>query len=80
MRLTLAAAVIVGLGCASSAAAQVPQPFPKPGQPASQAPPKAAPGTQAAPPQDASEPLPGSLGVPVPESAQFITSYNAGRG
>jgi hypothetical protein len=68
------------------AAAQVPQPFPKPGQPASptQQPP-AKPSTTPvanlpAPPQDASEPAEGSLGVPIHESAQFITSYNAGKG
>jgi len=33
-----------------------------------------------APPQDASEPAEGSLGVPIHESAQFITSFDAGRG
>ena len=32
------------------------------------------------PPRDASEPAAGSLGVPIHESAQYITSYDAGRG
>lgn len=67
------------------AIAQVPQPFPKPGAPGS-TPPVAAPST---PPQTAApspaqgsgaEPAPGSLGVQIYPSAQFITSYDAGRG
>ena len=33
-----------------------------------------------APPKDAGEPAPGSLGVAVYPAAQFITSYDAGRG
>lgn len=67
--------------------AQVPQPFPKPGQPPA-APPATSP--QATAPQaparpvgdlqDPAEPSEGSLGVPVYPTAQFITSYDAGRG
>ena len=71
---------------AASAGAQVPQPFPKPGTPPqgttppvavpAPPPPVAAPGA----PQDASEPAAGALGVPIYPSAQFITSYDAGKG
>lgn len=78
---------------ATALAAQVPQPFPKPGQPQPQtpapstptqvpppqAPPRAAAPT-AQPPRDTSEPAEGSLGVTVYPAAQFITSYDAGRG
>ena len=84
MELRLAAVIV--LVCVRAAAAQVPQPFPKPGQPQSAAPPPPVTSTPApvritqAPPQDASEPAQGSLGVPIHESAQFITSFDAGRG
>lgn len=84
MELRLAAVIV--LVCVHAAAAQVPQPFPKPGQPQSatpRPPVTSAPApvrVTAAPPQDASEPAEGSLGVPIHESAQFITSYDAGRG
>jgi hypothetical protein len=72
--------------------AQVPKPFPKPAPPTPAAPapqqpkqPPVAPPTERAaavptPPKDASEPAPGSLGVAVYPAAQFITSYDAGRG
>jgi hypothetical protein len=77
--------------CATATvAAQVkPQPFPKPGQtqpstpPVAQPaePPTAAPASRAPlPPQDATEPAQGSLGVPIYPAAQYITSYDAGRG
>ena len=87
MNATFAAALVFA-GVTSAAAAQVPQPFPKPGQqpPASQAPvtaqPQAAPAApqSVAPPQDASEPPAGSLGVAVYPAAEFITSYDAGKG
>ena len=72
---------------ATAAPVQVPKPFPKPGQPqpATPAPqqPPAAPGkTSAVPaaPADASEPADGSLGVQIYPAAQFITSYDAGKG
>ena len=73
----------------TAASAQVPKPFPKPAPPtpvapAPQQPPVAPPPERAAavptPPKDASEPAPGSLGVAVYPAAQFITSYDAGRG
>jgi hypothetical protein len=85
MRRILAAAALLA-GATSLAAAQVPKPFPKPGEPSTpttQKPPVATPAAQPAappPPQDASEPAPGSLGVPLYPSAQYITSYDAGRG
>lgn len=67
----------------------VPQPFPRPGTQPPAAPPR--PGTQApaspsaAPPPTAKPPAGGAptealLGVPVYPSAQFIASYDAGRG
>jgi hypothetical protein len=70
---------------ASALAAQTPQPFPRPGDPggaqpaappqgnAPVAPPAAAPGTP-------DEPTEATLGMPIYPGAQFIASYNAGRG
>lgn len=76
---------------ATSASAQVPKPFPKPTAPPPAGPPttpteqppvtKPATGTPApAPPTDGREPTAASLGVPIYPAAQFITSYDAGRG
>jgi hypothetical protein len=71
-------------GRALSAASQQPQPFPRPGQPARPAPPGApapAPPTAAAPPPAAeAAPTEATLGVPIFPGAQFIASYDAGRG
>jgi hypothetical protein len=83
MRVAVTAAILMMTGV--GAAAQVPQPFPKPGspQPPTQSPPptvSTAPVRTAQPPQDAGEPAPGSLGVAIHESAQYLTSYDAGRG
>ncbi len=78
---------------AAPALAQTPQPFPRPGatQPSSpqQAPP-AAPARQApatppaaqapAPPPDPNAPSAAEVGFPVYPTAQFIGSYDAGRG
>jgi hypothetical protein len=85
-------ALVLTLAMVSTvASAQVPKPFPKPGQPSTttppppqpqpQQPPVSAP-AQAAPlpPTDAREPAPGSLGVAIYPAAQYITSYDAGRG
>jgi len=68
--------LLIALGVSSSAVAQVPQPFPKPGQ----APPKVGPppttgGTQVAP-----APTEATLGLPIYPSAEYIASYDAGRG
>ena len=65
---------------ATAALAQTPQPFPRPGsapaaptaQPAPQAPATSAP-------VDPSVPTEATLGVPLYPTAQFITSYDAGR-
>ena len=75
--------MIIGL------ALQVPQPFPRPGttqpaqpaRPVPQAPPSAPPtaAAQAKPATDAA-PTEATLGVPVFPGAQFIASYDAGRG
>jgi hypothetical protein len=68
-------------------AAQAPQPFPRPGQtnpparpPAAPPPPVAAPDTQLPPAPKGDGPTEATLGVPVYPNAQFITSYDAGRG
>lgn len=61
---------------------QIPQPFPRPGT----TPPPAAPAQPAAPaPQQAAPATPGapteaSLGFPIYPTAQFLASYDAGRG
>ena len=83
-----ALAVSVALMLAPQAPMPVPQPFPRPGpgpaQPAPQppqppkapsvAPPNPAPPSPNLPPNDA------TLGVPIYPGAQFISSYDAGRG
>ena len=64
-----------------------PQPFPQPGQPARPAPPTPIPATPAtiAPPRPApgdpeTAPTEAFLGVPIYPGAQFLRSYDAGRG
>ncbi len=89
-------AVILVMALAAGASGQppqqppVPQPYPKPGQP----PPKtgqppvkpatAEPATPAAPrpvaPQPAETPGEATLGLPIYPNAQFLASYDAGRG
>src|SRR5262245_32948111 len=67
----------------------VPQPFPRPGQPArpAQPPPQQPPSTAAPAPQAVrtpaapeATPTEAMLGVPIYPGAQFLTSYDAGRG
>jgi hypothetical protein len=82
---------LLSLFVAVSAAAQTPQPFPKPGDPARPQP-SAAPPSQQPPPKvtvppkaAAAQAAPGdpneqTLGVSVYPGSQFITSYDAGRG
>jgi hypothetical protein len=89
MRATLLAVLLVS--GPSLALAQVPQPFPKPGQqppPARPANPQTAspaepvaplPQTPAAAPRQG-EPAEGTLGVQVYPAAEFLGSYDAGRG
>ena len=67
----LAFVVAIALG-ASAAMAQTPVPFPKPGAP--QKPQPANPGAPAQAPTEA------TLGMPVYPTADFIASYDAGRG
>jgi hypothetical protein len=65
-----------------------PQPFPRPGQPARPAPQAPAPAPPqpapppavAAPPPGAEAPAPSTLGVPLYPGAQFLASFDAGRG
>jgi hypothetical protein len=69
---------------------QTPQPFPRPGQPGQsarpvppappQAPPPAAAAPEAARPSPDGAPTEATLGVPIYPGAQFISSYDAGRG
>jgi hypothetical protein len=65
----------------------VPQPFPRPGsqpvqpaQPPAQKPAQPPPQKPAQPPPAAPAPTEAALGAPVYPGAQFITSYDAGRG
>jgi hypothetical protein len=67
------------------AAAQQPQPFPRPGTPVKPAQPVApapapAPPTSATPAAAEVAPTEANLGVPIFPGAQFIASYDAGRG
>jgi len=87
MRLqSLKAIVWTVLLTAATAAAQTPQPFPRPGTQPAPAPPAAprpaAPPPIAAPPAarvDPATPTEATLGFPIYPGAQFIASYDAGR-
>jgi hypothetical protein len=74
--LAFLAASFQGLG------AQTPVPFPRPGQPATQPakPPATPPAQTPAATAPAGEPTEALLGTPLYPGAQFITSYDAGRG
>jgi hypothetical protein len=85
MRIAVIAALALAVASAAQAQGQpVPQPFPRPGsnQPAL---PPPAPSTRPAPPArtpagpDAA-PTEATMGVPIYPGAQFIASYDAGRG
>jgi hypothetical protein len=81
---------LAGLLTAASLATQTPQPFPRPSQPARPAPQQpATPPAPAGPaqqtpaptaPADPNAPTAASLGLPIYPGAQFIASYDAGRG
>ena len=79
-----AVVLLLVLGVCWPGLAQVPQPFPKPAdsqKAGAQAPPKVEPPqrpTAAAPP--ATVPTEAALGLPIFPSAEFIGSYDAGRG
>ena len=64
--------------------AQTPVPFPRPGDTMRPAPAAPAPATQVQPPRSAAvqdaEPTEQALGLPIYPGAQFIASYDAGRG
>jgi hypothetical protein len=70
------------------AVAQTPQPFPRPGTPQQQQPARpgtppaqpAAPAPQQAAPADPGAPTEAALGFPIYPTAQFLASYDAGRG
>jgi hypothetical protein len=86
LRNTLMGSVLVLAGSAG-VLAQAPAPFPRPGQPsAPQAPrgaaPQPSPVQQVPAPQAAPEGAPSevTLGAPIYPSAQFLESYDAGRG
>ena len=73
---------------AVSASAQTPQPFPRPGAspppvtsaPAAPAPPAVPPASAPAVPIDPGAPTEAALGFPIYPTAQFVASYDAGRG
>jgi hypothetical protein len=62
--------------------AQVPQPFPRPidQKPGAKVEPPVKPGTPADQPVSAPAPTEATLGMPIYPSAQFIATYDAGRG
>ena len=87
-RCTCQSAIVLALTIAASgfALAQTPLPFPKPGEPQKPVP-QAPPGTpKVAPPLPASTPFnlqvptEATLGMPIYPTADFIASYDAGRG
>ena len=90
LRLVVTFAAALATLTTAAALAQVPKPFPKPGQqqpppatpPAPQQPPATPPSTAkpAATQATPGDPSAASLGVPLYPAAQFITSYDAGRG
>jgi hypothetical protein len=84
-RLVGSAALAIAVGLAVPATAQTPVPFPRPGDPAKpgQPPttdPKVAAPRPAGAAQPVSVPTEATLGMPVMPSAEFIASYDAGRG
>jgi hypothetical protein len=81
-------AIVLGVAIAasSSAPAQTPVPFPKPGEPQKPAPQTPPGNPKVAPPQptrttaSAQAPTEAMLGMPIYPTADFIASYDAGRG
>jgi hypothetical protein len=73
--------IAVVLAGVSIAGQQAPRPFPQPSQPRTSAPPPPqAPATQPPPGKPGAAPDEATLGVPLYPNAQFLTSYDAGRG
>ena len=84
IRSVLAIAAVVSLGVTSTSA-QTPVPFPKPAQPQKPAPQAPPPGTPERPgspaaPTAANQPTEAMLGMPIYPGADFIASFDAGRG
>ena len=81
----VAVASVVQIGL-PPALAQTPQPFPRPGAPQQPVRPATPPAQPAAPPSvqtapaDPNAPTEASLGFPIYPTAQFLASYDAGRG
>jgi hypothetical protein len=78
-------ALVVGLLLAGVASAQTPQPFPGAGQPprGTQPPPRPpapAPTPAREQPADSGVPTEATLGLPIYPTAEFVVSYDAGRG
>jgi hypothetical protein len=78
---------MTGLTLSSSLQPPVPKPFPQPGPPPPAAPPRAGteppkgpPATRSTPGQPEAAPTEATLGVPIYPGAQFLASYDAGRG
>jgi hypothetical protein len=74
--------LVTSVALAATVSAQVPQPFPRPAAPPTS---PARPGAPATPPAaqvpaDAGAPTAAALGFPLYPTAQFIASYDAGRG
>jgi hypothetical protein len=78
------AALLVALAVGSAVGPQVPVPFPKPGVPKSPAQPQAKveppQKPRTTPPTPGAAPTDASLGLPIYPSAEFLSSYDAGRG
>ena len=64
----------------ASVAAQTPVPFPRPGQPSTPKPAVTPPGQPPESPAAAGEPSEATLGAPLYPGAQFLVSFEAGRG
>jgi hypothetical protein len=75
--------LLAAFGICSTLSAQGPLPFPKPAdpqRPGSQAPVKVEPPQKAGAATDPAAPTDAKLGMPIYPSAEFIASYDAGRG
>ena len=73
--------IAVVLAGVSIAGQQPPRPFPQPSQPRTTAPPPPQPPASQTPPvRQGDVPNEATLGVPLYPNAQFLTSYDAGRG
>jgi hypothetical protein len=86
-RTVAAGAVLAAVVLAGRPAAQAPQPFPRPTESRPQTPPTGQTPTPSrvqppkpVPPEAAGDPTEATLGMPIYPGAQFIASYDAGRG